>query len=156
MYRPGKLPGRASVWSCRLGGIVYVYFLLECSDDPPESHPGQHAFTFVIGNGIPSTSLTTVSIFSVCCCSRYIFISMTGSLTRKTFHCFLSPPPPAPHTHRQEQIWCPGSNPGYQTCLWGKRGMQWENIFWPIQEMNSSHACVGGKYSTFAPSKTIF
>jgi hypothetical protein len=37
---------------------------------PPEGHLGQHAYTFVIR--ILSTSLTCVSIFSVCCYSKYL------------------------------------------------------------------------------------
>jgi hypothetical protein len=40
--------------------------------DPPEGHPGQQAYTFVIR--ILSTSLTSVSIFSVCFCSRYVYL----------------------------------------------------------------------------------
>jgi hypothetical protein len=44
-------------------------FLSDWSD-PPEGHPEQHAYTFVIR--IPSTSLTSVYIFSVCCYSRYL------------------------------------------------------------------------------------
>jgi hypothetical protein len=32
--------------------------------NPPEGHPEHHAYTFVIG--ILSTSITSVSIFSVC------------------------------------------------------------------------------------------
>jgi hypothetical protein len=40
---------------------------------PPEGHPGQHAYTFLIR--ILSTSLISVSIFSVCCYSS-VSISM--------------------------------------------------------------------------------
>jgi hypothetical protein len=36
----------------------------------PEGYPGQNAYTFVIF--ILSLSLTSVSIFSVCCCCRYV------------------------------------------------------------------------------------
>jgi hypothetical protein len=67
MYRPGQLPGRASVISGELqagGGIVYVQVWLECPYDPPEGHPGQHAYTFLIH--VLSMYLTSVSIFSVC------------------------------------------------------------------------------------------
>ncbi len=37
---------------------------------PPEGHPGQHAYIFLIR--ILSMSLTSVSIFSVCCYSRSV------------------------------------------------------------------------------------
>ncbi len=30
------------------GGIIFVYVCLEYSDDPPEGHPGQLAYTFLI------------------------------------------------------------------------------------------------------------
>ncbi len=40
---------------------------------PPEGHPGQHAYTFLIR--ILSSSLSSVSIFSVCCFSS-VSISM--------------------------------------------------------------------------------
>jgi hypothetical protein len=40
---------------------------------PLEGHPGHHAYTFSIR--ILSTSLT--SIFSVCCCSRYLLYGAT-------------------------------------------------------------------------------
>ncbi len=43
---------------------------LERSYDPPECHLGQQSYTFVIS--ILSMSLTSVSIFSLCCCSRYV------------------------------------------------------------------------------------
>ncbi len=49
---------------------LYVYVWLEHSYDPPEGHDGQQTYTSVIS--ILSTSLTSVSIFSVFCCSRYV------------------------------------------------------------------------------------
>ncbi len=66
------LAGRTSFISGELkdGGIAYVYVGLERSYDPPECHPGQQAYTFVID--LLSTSLTSVSIFPVSCCSRYV------------------------------------------------------------------------------------
>jgi hypothetical protein len=45
---------------------------MKCSVDPPEGHPGRQAYTFVIR--ILLKSLTSVSISSVCCCSRYVFL----------------------------------------------------------------------------------
>ncbi len=57
------------VGSWKLGWTAYVYVWLERSYDPPECHPGQQAYTFVIH--LLST-YTSVSIFSVCCCSRYV------------------------------------------------------------------------------------
>ncbi len=46
---------------------------------PPECHPGQQAYTFLIC--ILSTSSISVSIFSVCCYSR-VSISVSIVLTR--------------------------------------------------------------------------
>ncbi len=46
------------------GGIPYINGWLESYYDPQEGHPGQHAYTFLIR--ILSSSLTSVSIFSVC------------------------------------------------------------------------------------------
>ncbi len=57
--------------------IAYVYVWLESSYHPPEGHPEHHAYTFVIR--ILSTSLTLVSSFSVCCCSRYVSLWMRHS-----------------------------------------------------------------------------
>ncbi len=50
--------------------INSYYVWLEHSFDPPEGPPGQHAYTFMIC--ILLTSLTSVSIFSFCCHSRYL------------------------------------------------------------------------------------
>jgi hypothetical protein len=49
-------------------------FLSDWSDlmTPPEGHPGQHAYTFMIRILSTSASLTSISIFSVCCYSRYL------------------------------------------------------------------------------------
>ncbi len=66
--RPADLHLLVGSW--KLGGIVYVYVWLERSYDPPECHPVQQAYTFVIR--LLSTFLTSVSIFSVSCCSRYV------------------------------------------------------------------------------------
>ncbi len=55
------------------GEIPYINVWLESYYDPPEGHPGQHAYTFLIR--ILSTSLSSVSIFSVCCSSS-VSISM--------------------------------------------------------------------------------
>jgi hypothetical protein len=60
-----------------MGGIAYVYDWQERSYDPPECHPGQQAYTFLIR--ILSTSFISVSIFSVCCYSR-VSISMVTRL----------------------------------------------------------------------------
>ncbi len=60
-------------------GGVYVSFWLECSYDPPEGHHGKHTYTNVIR--ILSTSLTSVSIFSVCCCSMYLSLWSKPSCT---------------------------------------------------------------------------
>ncbi len=80
--RPGPADLNLSVGSWRLGGIAYVYFWLERSYETPEGHPGQHAYIFVIR--ILSTSLTSVSIFSVCRYSRYLSpISVAESYDRK-------------------------------------------------------------------------
>ncbi len=58
------------VWNWSLGGIAYALVWLECSYDQPEGHPGKHEYTFLIR--ILSTSLTSVSIFSVFCYFRYL------------------------------------------------------------------------------------
>jgi hypothetical protein len=50
--------------------------------------PGQHAYTFVIR--ILSTSLTSVSVFSVCCCSRYK--SLWDKPRKDPFHMFSKSP----------------------------------------------------------------
>ncbi len=71
---PGQQPGRSSVingsGSSRLGGIGICLCLTGALLWPPRRHPGQHVYTFVIS--ILSMSLISVSIFSVCCCSRYL------------------------------------------------------------------------------------
>jgi hypothetical protein len=59
-----------------MGGIAYVYDWQERSYDPPECHPGQQAYTFLIR--ILSTSFISVSIFSVCCYSRVSFGKQSG------------------------------------------------------------------------------
>ncbi len=64
------LHGRRSSFICgelRAGGIAYVYVCLERSYDLSAGHAGQHAYTF--GIHIVSESLSSVSIFSVCCYS---------------------------------------------------------------------------------------
>ncbi len=75
-------PGRSSFISRELKaeGIAYVYVWLERFYDLPEGH----AYTFVIC--ILSTSLTSVSIFYVCCYSRSLsrwleLWKVTGILT---------------------------------------------------------------------------
>ena len=62
-----------------MGGIAYVYDWQERSYDPPECHPGQQAYTFLIR--ILLTSFISVSIFFVCCYSR-VSISMVHTLTQ--------------------------------------------------------------------------
>ncbi len=49
---------------------------------PLKGPPGHHAYTFVIR--ILSTSLTTVSVFSVCCCSRYLSVWVDTTLQDRT------------------------------------------------------------------------
>ncbi len=67
---PADLHLLVGSWKLGKGGIAYVYVWLDRSYDPPEGCPGQQAYTFVIRN--LRMSLTSVSIFSVCCCSRYV------------------------------------------------------------------------------------
>ncbi len=70
---------------CRLGEISYVYvYDSSILMTPPEGHTVQHAYTSVIR--ILSASVTSVSSFSVWCCSRYVSLqskapnSSSGSL----------------------------------------------------------------------------
>jgi hypothetical protein len=70
--------GSWSRWS-----IAYIYVWLESSYDPPEGHPGQLAYTFLIC--ILSTSFILVSIFSVCCYSR---VSMSVVHSKSTYMYF--------------------------------------------------------------------
>ncbi len=64
--------GRASVISGELqaGGNSTCLCLTGVLLWPPEAHPGQHAYTF--GIRILSTTLSSFSIFSLCCCSMYL------------------------------------------------------------------------------------
>ncbi len=73
-----------AVWSWSLRGIAYIYVWLESSYDPPEGHPGQLAYTFLIC--ILSTSFISVSIFSVCCYSR-VSISVVGAVRYISRRC---------------------------------------------------------------------
>jgi hypothetical protein len=73
----GMLVSRNSICLC----------LMECSFDPPECHPGQHAYTFLIR--FLMMSLTSVSIFFVCCYSRYS-IYLDGSNIEKFCAVLLS------------------------------------------------------------------
>jgi hypothetical protein len=76
-----------------------------------------------------------------------------GSLTRKkgAEH----PPPPA---HRRKQICCPcpESNPGYQQCHRKEEDKVRRKYFLKTIRDLISGACLGGKYSTFAPSKVTY
>ncbi len=59
MYGPGQPPDRVSVINGELqagGNGTFVYVSLEYSEDRPEGHSGQLAYTFLIH--IQSTSLT--------------------------------------------------------------------------------------------------
>ncbi len=67
-----------------MGGIAYVYDWQERSYDPPECHPGQQAYTFLIR--ILSKSFISVSIFSVCCYSR-VSISMEPAKCLYCVYC---------------------------------------------------------------------
>jgi hypothetical protein len=88
--RPGLADLHLLVGSWSLQEIAYICFWLESSFDPPEGHPGQLAYTFLIR--ILSTSFISVSIFSV---SR-VSISMVWTLTTgKIFlHCRIHGRPP--------------------------------------------------------------
>ncbi len=44
--RPGPVDLHLLVGSWRVGGIPYVNVWLESYYDPPEGHPGQHAYTY--------------------------------------------------------------------------------------------------------------
>jgi hypothetical protein len=68
--RPGPADLHLFAGSWKPEGIAYVYIWLET----PEGHPGQQAYTF----RLLSTSLTSVSIFSVSCCSRYVSLWWHG------------------------------------------------------------------------------
>ncbi len=68
--RPGPADLHLLVGSWNLRWIAYIYVWLESSYDPPEGHPGQLAYTFLIS--ILSTSFISVSIFSVCCTLEYL------------------------------------------------------------------------------------
>jgi hypothetical protein len=85
-------PGRSSFISGELKGGEGYHILM--SDwraimTPPEGHPGQHVYTFLIR--ILSTSLSSVSIFSVCC---YSSESISMAPTPTFSPCPSSSPPP--------------------------------------------------------------
>jgi hypothetical protein len=70
------------LWELKAGGTAYVYVSPEHSYDPAEGHPGQQAYT--------STSPTSVSIFSVCYCSMYLYVSFNPSSTQRSRACSLT------------------------------------------------------------------
>ena len=77
--RPADLHLLVGSW--KMGGIAYVYDWQERSYDPPECHPWQQAYTFLIR--ILSTSFISVSIFSVCCYSWVFTVSQWNLATAR-------------------------------------------------------------------------
>ncbi len=110
--RPSLADLHLVVGELKSAEMAYIYVWLESSYDPPEGHPGQLAYTFLIC--ILWTFFISVSIFSVCCYSR-VSISVGGEERgrgRKNF--------PVWHQIRDEFLQIFSLETGYYKLFWMK------------------------------------